>query len=163
MVKKTIFIFLLAITGFCPSPARGNAVGFILGEPTGFRFQLDIKPKQVMNFGLGWGFYNRYYYPGIYHTSDFRLNITGDYVLLFPDPLKINQPYDLYAGLGAILRTDWDLFLGVRIPLGVQVRLGTLPVDAFLEFAPGMTIIANTDPFLTAGLGITFHFDKLKK
>ncbi|MEQ9265690.1 MAG: hypothetical protein RLN81_10745, partial [Balneolaceae bacterium] len=65
----------------------------------------------------------------------------------------------LYYGIGArVLLTDNDSVFGARIPLGINYLLADAPIDFFIEIAPIVNVIPDTDADGDGAIGVRFYF-----
>jgi hypothetical protein len=67
-------------------------------------------------------------------------------------------PY--YCGIGAriLLRDGHDSRFGVRIPIGLDYVFEDARIDVFIEVAPIVNLIPDTEFNLTDGVGARFWF-----
>ena len=136
-------------------------IGLQLGYPTGLTVKYMLQPDQGIVGGLGGlsGF--------AYDAGAFDLHV--DYVW-HPNLLTAAEPYQVtwYVGGGgtalvfgnphqhtAITGLTYyyyptNLWLGARMPIGVNLALTQMPLEIYLEGAPQLLIF----PGLTFGLGV---------
>jgi hypothetical protein len=143
-----------------PAP-KGDGVGFILGQPTGFTGKFWIAPNQAVDAGLAW-------------TLDSFFLIYGDYLLHFHGAFGTSDDFlrrlEPYAGVGAVLfiqetpngkyfTSNGDSTgLGVRIPLGAEWLMRTAPLGFYAEIVPGMGVVPSTFAFVQGGIGARYYF-----
>lgn len=139
---------------------RGGPLGLgvVIGEPTGVSAAYRLADSQSLQGLLAWKL-----------TSPGGVLVAADYLFHFDDLLviqKVHIPLYVGAGLKVAFLTGSDRFkdsdstfgLGLRIPLGVRWEFKRLPVEAFLEFVPGMLILPGTIPDFGAGIGARWYF-----
>jgi uncharacterized protein DUF3996 len=152
MLKRTLFLLLIAACFAAPLAAADIGAGIIVGEPTGLSFSLD---NQLI-LGAAWSFRN-------------YVHIHGDYLFIrqgLPElEEEFSKPFGWYLGAGAKLRVftrdkdkdDSEIGLGVRVPVGITFY--PLPeLELFLELVPGIALFPDTEGDLDAGIGIRYHF-----
>lgn len=137
--------------GVVAAPVRADAVsqpagwglGLMLGAPTGLTLKYWTGAANALDLGLGVG-------PG--------LRVHGDYLWGIAQLLsnKSDLTLDLYVGAGPVLGVSrgWcgtafrprpkggcregALFVGARVPFGLDARVTRAPVTFGLELAPGL-------------------------
>jgi hypothetical protein len=158
------------------STAAGNAatdvgLGFILGNPTGLSLKLPSGRTNAFQFILaydnsgrdgwnnnGWRDDDCYDGPGD-GPCDGRLYLGGDYVWYNYNAIPVNQGrLPFYYGPGLWTAVSDNAAIGIRFVLGLEYQFATAPFDIFLEVAPGIRVVPNTDGFVAAGLGARFFF-----
>ena len=125
------------------STARGTevAVGFVLGEPTGFSVRIERFP--VLSFGWSLS------YDWMY--------VNGDYWLIHK-PLPNASPLDWYLGVGGALGLGGSqAFLGARLPIGLQMIFDR-KFELFGEIAPVLGLIPDVGLFFNGGIGLRYIF-----
>ena len=142
-----IFVFALLMCSGLASAKVG--VGVILGEPTGFSFKRWFNDETAFDLASGWSLAH----------GDFYLH--GDYLwhrVVFDETVGGSAP--LYFGVGAriLLRDDEDSEIGVRIPVGLDFPLGDGRFDVFVEIAPMLNVVPDTEFDLSGGVGARFYF-----
>lgn len=132
-------------SGFDPMdrPARWG-LGFMLGDP----FGLSLKRYLGRN---AWDVYVAFAYgPGLRFGGDWLGNLAR---------IEQQRKFDLdvYLGVGPFIgafqgpcgpgfiadRCNGDLYLGGRVPLGVELLLKEVPLTFGLEVAPGFAVAAG--------------------
>ena len=63
-----------------------------------------------------------------------------------------------YLGGGGKIAFSKDTTIGVRIPFGLVYMFSDLPLDVFLELAPGMNLVPATTFDGGGGIGIRYWF-----
>ena len=131
------------------SQPEGWGIGLMLGSPTGINAKHWMGGANAVDLGLGTG-------PGLRFHADYLFGLAQ---LASNEDLTL----DFYLGGGAAVGVPggscWrgyyakrfcgpDGYLGVRVPLGLDMRLRSAPIDLGLEAAPGIWV----GPELTAGL-----------
>jgi hypothetical protein len=115
-------------------------LGLTIGDPFG------ISLKRYLGTANAWDVYAAFAYgPGIRFGGDWLWNLGR---LIAERKFEL----DLYAGVGPFIgalsdpcgpgfinnRCNGDLYLGARVPLGVELLLREAPVTFGLELAPGI-------------------------
>ena len=144
--------------------AQNTGAGFMLGNPTA------IVGKWVQDQRVA-------YQGGLAFDFDDAMLVFGDYLLQYPGALKTQQsvinrivPYIGFGGVIAITTEDrrrdeeflgkdsGSFGMGVRVPLGLELRFQDPSIGVFLALAPGISIFPETSAYFMGGLGGRFYF-----
>ena len=139
-------------------PGGGFGLGIVLGEPTGLTAKGFFAREHALQGHLGFAF-----------GKNSRIHVVVDYLYHFHNvipPLGQAGYLSPYLGVGGLvsLRTnapkkdEKDVSLGVLIPLGLSFVFRTVPIEIFLEVAPGIGIIPGTFAIVDGGLGARYYF-----
>ena len=127
----------------------GFGLGLIVGEPTGVALKQWIGPRTAVAAGVAWSF-----------ADEDAFHVHVDYLVhsaTFAGGRHNRSPF--YYGLGGRLKAgEDDTWLGVRVPLGVAFSINDAPIDFFLEIAPLMDLIPDTEFRLNAAFGARYYF-----
>ena len=179
MMKKAwlgiISIAVVASVGsLTPMPAEARAsymsdhdfgLGLILGSPTAVSVKYMFNDTSALDGGVGLGF-----------LGGSHLHVHADYVHHID--LTRHRYFDLYLTLGGGLRSSvWfdeggpryfstekrkkqkaGFGLGFRAKTGLNFALRMVPVEVFLEVAPGLGVIPYIGGFVDGGLGARYYF-----
>lgn len=144
---------------------RTFGAGFVLGEPSGLTAKYWLDEKQAVVGGLAFSFGNffeltvdyLYHFPGAFgHATPFASQLTpyvgGGAVLLFSssNTITVNRLY--------FQSTNGTVGFGLRIPLGIEWRVPTIPLGVFLEFSPGLGLVPATYAIFQGGIGARYYF-----
>lgn len=148
LVIMFLFFILFNISSF--SQSRGFGLGIILGEPTGISAKYWTASATALDFGLGYSFEN--------HS---RMHLHADYLFHVNNIFNATENIALYYGPGARLRLvdEGDSRLGFRFDVGLVWIPRNAPIDVFLEVAPLLDIIPETDFNFNGGIGVRFFFN----
>lgn len=163
LLLSTICItFFTLVLNFNTSHAQNSenkvGLGVMLGEPTGLSFKAWTSETTAFDAGLAWSF-------GRYDA----VNIHADYLWhnfnLFGDNIEKGQ-LPFYYGIGGriIFADDYpdtgdeNVVLGARVPVGINYLFENTPVGLFLELAPIVNIVPETDLDLDGSLGVRYYF-----
>jgi hypothetical protein len=145
------FVILSAIIvntkeGECQS--RKFGLGIILGDPTGLNGKYWLSKTDGIELSLSWSL-----------VKD-RLKVLGAYERSFGIGAKIDflEELSFFPGIGGAISLGKDFGLGVIIPLGVEAFFKKVPINLFLELAPGLEIIPETSFALYGFLGVRWIF-----
>jgi hypothetical protein len=148
MKSSLAVLCTLAVLGTCAvAQDKGFGLGILLGEPSGLSGKMWVSQVNAVDAGLAWSFKN----------SGF-LHIHADYLWHFPDVISSSERLVLSAGLGGRLGTGHDAVLGVRIPFALAWWPHGVPLDLFLELAPGLDLLPATEFAMQGGIGIRWFF-----
>lgn len=158
---------LLAATVTCLGVAawgepRGMGIGVMVGEPTGISAKKWLDATHAIDGAAAWS---------ISGEDAFSLHV--DY-LFHKFGLVTNPPPDivLHYGIGARFQVreddgndngngnaeDGDDTAGVRIPIGLTYLMKENPLELFMEFAPVVDLVPDTEGDFEAAFGIRFYF-----
>jgi hypothetical protein len=154
-------VFALCV-GLWAGPAnaenrRSFGLGLILGEPTGLSVKGFVHNDHAIQAHMSWDF------------TDEGFALLVDYVFHLQLLSKAAVWLDFTVGAGGKLVVrdddddrrkddDGDIALGARIPLGLSLRLKKVPLEIFIEVAPGIRLVPETDPDIDGGLGLRWFF-----
>ncbi len=62
------------------------------------------------------------------------------------------------TGISLALRPNVHNYLGGRIPLGFAIHPRDVPLEPFLEVAPGVLVFPETDVIVEGALGLRYYF-----
>jgi len=143
-----VFLLLLSSTIF--SQSRGFGLGIILGEPTGVSAKYWTASNTALDFGLGYSFEN-----------NSRFHLHADYLFHTSDLFRTTENISLYYGPGARLRLvdEGRSRLGFRFDVGIVWIPRNAPIDVFVEIAPLLDIIPETDFSVNGGIGVRYFFN----
>lgn len=124
-------------------------VGAMIGHPVGFTAKKWVKSSQAIDGGAAWSIGPN---PHFMLFSDYLWHKTD--ALYFKD----TQPLDFYFGAGGRMKFDDEIELGVRLPLGLAAYFHDRQIETYVEVAPIIDFISNTDleGHLVAGMRIYF-------
>ncbi len=127
---------------------KGLGLGVIIGEPTGISAKAWVSQTRAIDAGMAWSFRRRG-----------RFHVHVDHIWHFPQNLRTSERFVLYAGVGGRLAVGkGDGIFGIRIPLGVAWWPHRAPLDVFLELAPIVDLIEETELSANGGIGVRFFF-----
>ncbi|HEY0838889.1 MAG TPA: hypothetical protein VGD74_01760 [Vulgatibacter sp.] len=149
-MKFRVLLFALvlgAASAAGAAPVRqpnSNAIGFMLGGPTGLNFKHWFGGSDAFDVGLGAG-------PGLRLHADYLWGISQ--LLSNTSDMQL----DFYVGAGGMFGfggygwCGWydrrggyycreSAYLGGRVPLGLDMRLRRAPLSFGLEIAPGIVV-----------------------
>ncbi len=151
--RMALFFAVFALTGTAlPAAENRLGIGFVLGDPSGITGKLFISSSDAIDAGIGAS-----HDHGAYLYGDYLRHFSG----VFPVPSLL-----LYLGIGPGFY-DHDNEgrnhsgsdengLECRFPIGLEYRFTTIPLAAFLELVPAMTVVPDIDFHLRGGLGIRY-------
>lgn len=143
-----LFVALFSVQSF--SQSKGFGLGIILGEPTGISAKYWITPTTAFDFGLGYSF-----------EKNSQMHLHADYLFHVNNLFQTNENIKLYYGPGARLKLVdvGDSRLGFRFDVGLVWIPQNTPIDVFVEIAPLLDIIPETDFSFNGGIGVRFFFN----
>ena len=128
--------------------AFGQAsVGVILGEPTGLSAKLWIDERAALDIAVAWSF-----------TNTGLVYVHLDYQQHFPSFDVESGRLPWFVGIGAKVYIGADVTIGGRVPIGLVYEFAEVPLELFLEVAPGMRFFPATQFDVGAGIGLRYRF-----
>lgn len=126
-------------------------VGVMAGEPTGLTLKVWGSSQQAFDGAAGWslGEGGWVYLHGDYLWHRYELD---------PEDFKGSVPYYFGVGCRVLLHEGDDFRLGVRFPIGLDYLFESGRFDVFIEVAPVLDLVPETDFDLSGGLGARFYF-----
>jgi hypothetical protein len=142
-------LFTLIFSGVTLAQSNRFGLGIILGQPTGLSAKYWISSNNALDFGLGYSFEN-----------NSRLHLHADYLFHARNLFNTNENISLHYGPGGRLKIVevGDSRLGIRFNVGLTWVPRNSPVDVFLEIAPLLDIIPETDFSFNGGIGVRYYF-----
>lgn len=157
-MKKSLVAVLALVLATGAVARQGEfGLGLMLGDPTGVTGKYWLDEKSAVDAAAAWSL----------NDEDFNLHV--DYLVHSFEKLK-EEPaqWAFHYGIGARLRfpednngngnENDDATLGVRVPLGLDLYPSKLPLEFFIEVAPVMDLVPDTDFDMEFGLGARFYF-----
>jgi hypothetical protein len=140
-------------SSYGPKSKRFGA-GLYLGDPTGLTLKGYLTERLALDAIVAWSFIE----------SSFTLigDVTYDILDIPVNASSFTLPF--YAGAGGKVgfdkggNGDGETIAAIRVPVGVAMQFVNYPIEVFLEVAPGVQIIQETEFDLTGGIGARFYF-----
>jgi hypothetical protein len=141
----------LSLVGQAQDNSKNLGVGVMVGEPTGLTLKSWFNERNAFDAGLAWSFGR---YDAIHIHADYLWHSYS----VFNDIEEGTLP--LYYGIGAraVFGED-DSVIGARIPLGLNYLFEEAPIGMFLEVAPVVNLIPETDLDVNGGLGVRVYLN----
>ncbi len=132
----------------------GTGIGFGLGEPTGIALAHRPHESHTIAGVVGWSLR----YSTLHAHADYLIT------LVRIQPPESSLSADVYAGAGPTINIGdtTQPGLGVRVPTGVSLAFKK-PVDLFMEVAPVVGLIPETDLAINATVGVRTWFRSVKQ
>jgi hypothetical protein len=148
---KKIFM-IIAIVALLSHPiytqTKDFGLGIILGEPTGLSAKLWTGGNNAFDFAAAWSF-----------KGDGSMLLQADYVWHNILTRASSGQLAVYYGIGGRVIFSDDPNAGARIPIGLDYQFTSAPIDIFVELAPILDVIPETDFDLGGDLGVRFWFN----
>ena len=141
-MKRIGLILIVALA----APVAGSAqtsVGIILGEPSGLSIKQWVGTLSAVEGAVAWSFFP---FGSFYVHLDYKQHFHEFDV----EPGRLLA----YSGAGARIYLARSFAFGLRLPIGLVYELGTAPLEAFLELAPGLNLFPQTAPTVGGGIGL---------
>ena len=154
MRARILIIAAAALLLFPGARALGASrigLGVMAGEPTGLSLKAWGDSHHALDAAAGWAFGHGgwVYLHGDFLWHRYEFDVEG---------VDASVPYYFGIGCRVLLRDERDSRLGVRLPLGLDYLFEDGRLDAFIEVAPVLDLIPETELRLTGGAGIRFYF-----
>lgn len=150
---SSLFLALLATFFSVPDAQSaghgGFGLGFIIGAPTGLSVKQWIAPRQAFDAAAAWS------------TSgdEESLYLHGDYLFQQPHALAIDTAWlDWHYGAGISMKFDRRTNVGLRLPIGIDYSLISLPLEFFAEIVPVVLLTPDTGFDIDGGIGVRIFF-----
>lgn len=159
-VLATVLLVVFTInTAQAQQSGNNIGLGVMVGEPTGLSFKAWTSGTTAFDAALAWSLEGRD-----------RIHIHADHLWhnfdVFGGDIDPGQ-LPVYYGIGGRLilvddepdpdGDDNDAIFGVRVPVGINYLFENNPIGLFLEVAPTINLIPDTDLDADAALGIRFY------
>jgi hypothetical protein len=146
--RLQILVILLLLSLSATYAQSKFGLGIILGEPTGVSAKLWTGGTNALDFAAAWSF-----------KGDGHLLLQADYVwhsaIIGPSSGKLA----FYYGIGGRVIFSDDPLIGARVPVGLDYKFDTAPVDIFVELVPILDLIPSTNFNFGGGIGVRFWFN----
>lgn len=152
--KTLLVIFAFAVLTVPALHAEPGAfgAGVVIGSNTGVSVALRLTDVNTIQASFGWSF-----------VDSKGLSVTADYLFHFDDILSIQGTViPVYLGVGGKayipFSDNGDFTLGARVPVGLRWLFTSVPVEVFVEVAPGLKLYPKTAGIFDVGLGGRWYF-----
>ncbi len=129
--------------------ARGFGAGIIVGLASGLSLKNWIDSIGAIQIDASWNFDYGAFGIGVaylFHNFDLIKNVQDSKI-----PVYFGiKGWGAFASNAAVV--------GVQVPLGIVWIPKAAPIDVFLQFEPGLSIIPGTHWAYNAGIGIRYYF-----
>lgn len=159
LLTATVLLLFLAL-GFSPAQAQDDdsrvGVGLMIGEPTGLSFKIWTSGTKAFDAGLAWS-------VGRYDAVNIHVDHLWHNANVFDE---VDEGLlAVYLGVGArlIFADDYpdpgdnDVLMGVRVPVGINYLFDGNPLELFLEIAPVVNLVPETDFDINGALGLRVY------
>jgi hypothetical protein len=145
-----IILVMIIFSTLSAAQTKGFGLGILVGEPTAVSAKYWTSGSTAFDFGIGYSFEKNSY-----------LNIHADYLFHVKNIFETTENISLYYGPGARLRfvENATTRLGFRFDVGLVWIPRNAPIDVFIEVAPLLDIIPETDFSFNGGIGVRYFFN----
>lgn len=157
MQKKLLATLGLVATLFVTplkAAEMGFGVGFVAGTPTGVTIKSWGNDDSAVDFAAEWVTSSN---DSVYLHAN---QLYHDFDLIRVE--AVAGRIGLYYGYGGMLKLNEgakkETIVGLRIPLGVNLLLHSYPFEAFVEVAPTLNVVPDTDLNVYSAIGARFYF-----
>ncbi len=159
-MKKTIIAVLVGLAASAASAAVARegsvGLGLTLGDPTGITAKYWFDDKSAVDVAAAWS------------LDGDSFNLHADYLLHSFDKMKGEDlDWAYHYGIGARVRfpdnnnhhhNNDNTTLGVRVPLGLDFYPSKSPLELFVEIAPVIDLVPESNFDLEFGVGARYYF-----
>jgi hypothetical protein len=149
--RKLALAVLILLAAMSCLAAADVGLGVIAGEPTGVSLKIWGDSHHAFDGAAGWSI-----------GEGGWLYVHGDYLWhryeLDPGEFRGTVPYYFGVGGRLLLHEGDDSRLGVRFPIGLDYLFDGGRFDVFVEIAPVLDLVPETDFSLSGGVGARFYF-----
>ncbi len=148
MLFLAIVLICLSIPKLASATTGGNfGAGLEIGVPSGLTGKYWLSDRNALDFNLGFNAYDNW------------IGLGADYLWHEFDLIRVNSGrLPLYYGMGAWVSVSNSPSFGGRGVVGLEYIFPSAPLDAFLEIAPGISVLPETKPIVNASLGMRYFF-----
>lgn len=140
----------LAALGQHQDYKRNLGFGLVLGDPSAISLKKFHNSTEAMQYTIGYSL----------AEQNLGISLGVDYLHHnYSTITALHGSIPLYVGAGAYLGMYKTLSAGVRVPLGVAYEFNELPLDVFLQAAPGVALLPSPGLSLSFGLGARIYLD----
>jgi hypothetical protein len=149
-MRSSLLLLLGVLLFSIPTVARDNdfGAGIILGEPSGLCFKAWIGPKAAIDGAIAWSFGDE---EAVHFHADYLIHDFGMFRARKGD-------LAFYYGFGGRIKAQKKSRVGIRIPVGISYIFEKVPLDIFLELAPGIDLSPSTDFWINGSFGLRYYF-----
>lgn len=135
--------------GYAQNQQSKVGIGVMIGEPTGITFKKWSSATTAFDLGLAWSIGR---YDALHVHADYLWHNAGIFAEVDEGSL---MPY---VGIGGrLIFLEEDARLGLRIPLGINYLFGEAPLEIYLEVAPVVNLVPDTDFDMTGNVGVRVY------
>ncbi|MEQ8272951.1 MAG: hypothetical protein RMA76_10195 [Deltaproteobacteria bacterium] len=130
-------------------------VGAMIGDPTAVGLKTRFDENNALQFHAGWGFADPY---GARAT--FMLDYLAHIVVFAAETRDVGllTPYVGLGGKLGLRESDDPVAIGARVPLGLGFLFREVPIEVFLEIAPGVLVFPEVAALVDGGVGARVYF-----
>jgi hypothetical protein len=124
-------------------------IGFLFGVPSDISAKVPLGGVNSLNFLLGYDTFR----------GGSHVYMHGDYVWHNYDVIPVAKgKLPLYYGPGVKASLSGNSSIGIRGVIGIEYQFADVPLSAIFEIGPGINVIPDPRPGISAGLGGRFYF-----
>lgn len=154
-MKKLLTMALVSLLSVSAQASEsGMGIGIIAGTPTGITFKKWTSDTTAIDFAAEW-----------VTSSDDKLHLHADMLIHDFNMIRAEDlagTVALYYGYGGMIKLNEgkkkDTVLGIRIPIGVSLVLQEQPIEVFVEVAPTLEVVPDTELKVNAAVGARYYF-----
>jgi len=127
--------------------ARGLGIGLELGYPCGLNVKSWVSSDSAVQFDASWYFGS-------------SISVGAAYLIHFFDVIEVDDnKLPLYFGIKGSVGIGSTIGVAIQVPLGISWIPRKYPIDVFLQFEPGISVIPGVGPVAGGYIGIRYWLD----
>ena len=162
MMKRKFLIHLLFLVMTIPLSAAdqkqggvGVGLGIFLGSPVAFTFTAQLKGPSMVQCGMGVTQGDNLYLYADYRYRIYTLPAVKELSFFIGGGAAYNN-YDHDSKHN--IDEDEENRMELRVPLGMDFAIPTVPVVVTLELTPALQVVPDADFHMRGGVGVKYFF-----
>jgi hypothetical protein len=149
---KRAAVAFIALATFAGTLGAQTSIGVIAGEPTGLSVRQVLGTAASLDLAVAWSLV-----PRGESGAGGSLYLHVDYQQYF-EQIDVEAVQLLFfVGVGPKIYLSDQPVVGARVPIGLFYNFPDLPLEAFLEIAPGLNLIPATELDVMGAIGLRYQ------
>ena len=149
---KKVIVCAVLLAAFSGAASAQTSVGVIAGEPTGVSVRQVLGSAASLDLAVAWSLVARgengaggsLYFHVDYQQYFEQIDVEAVQLLFF-------------VGIGPKIYVSDVPVIGARVPVGIFYNFPELPLEAFLEIAPGLNLFPATEFDVMGAIGLRYQ------
>jgi len=143
--------------------SRKLGLGGMIGNPTGITLKYHFTPNHALTAALGVGFWGGHnFHIHVDYGYHFDLTKAADFDLRMYVGGGVKFFYYYWHNYYNYYDSNWDhagrAGIGIRVPVGIAFNINKVPLEVFLELAPGIAFLPWIGFFFDGAIGLRYYF-----